>query len=147
MLSIPTTSSGRTPTTSDSTDPQAWLLGRVNRLYSSSGNSQRIENYTGKSRLHQTIDDAPAALAANEFERETRHVLESRPAVAESLESWRDLLRRRGDDVTRRMHHRFAGHRDDDERRLSRSSPILLTSAPTTLDVFPVGEGKLDPGS
>jgi pilus assembly protein CpaD len=25
--------------------------------------------------------------------------------------------------------------------------PILLTSAPTTLDVFPVGEGKLDPGS
>jgi pilus assembly protein CpaC len=32
----------------DSTDPQAWLLGRVNRLYSSSGNSQRIENYTGK---------------------------------------------------------------------------------------------------
>jgi pilus assembly protein CpaD len=25
--------------------------------------------------------------------------------------------------------------------------PILLISAPTTLDVFPVGEGKLDPGS
>jgi pilus assembly protein CpaD len=25
--------------------------------------------------------------------------------------------------------------------------PIVLTSAPTTLDVFPVGEGKLDPGS
>jgi len=32
----------------DATDPQTWLLGRVNRLYSSSGNSQRIENYTGK---------------------------------------------------------------------------------------------------
>ena len=32
----------------DATDPQSWLLGRVNRLYSSSGNSQRIGNYTGK---------------------------------------------------------------------------------------------------
>jgi len=32
----------------DATDPQTWLLGRVNRLYSTSGNSQRIENYTGK---------------------------------------------------------------------------------------------------
>lgn len=32
----------------DATDPQSWLLGRVNRLYSSSGNSQRIPNYSGK---------------------------------------------------------------------------------------------------
>jgi pilus assembly protein CpaC len=32
----------------DATDPQSWLLGRVNRLYSTSGNSQRIQNYTGK---------------------------------------------------------------------------------------------------
>jgi pilus assembly protein CpaC len=33
---------------SDATDPQSWLLGRVNRLYSSSGNSQPIQNYSGK---------------------------------------------------------------------------------------------------
>jgi pilus assembly protein CpaC len=32
----------------DSTDPQSWLLGRVNRIYSSSGNSQPITNYSGK---------------------------------------------------------------------------------------------------
>ncbi|WP_246731580.1 type II and III secretion system protein family protein [Methylocapsa sp. S129] len=32
----------------DATDPQSWLLGRVNRLYSSSGNSQPISNYSGK---------------------------------------------------------------------------------------------------
>jgi pilus assembly protein CpaC len=32
----------------DATDPQSWLLGRVNRLYSTSGNSQRIQNYSGK---------------------------------------------------------------------------------------------------
>ena len=32
----------------DATDPQTWLLGRMNRLYSSSGSSQRIDNYTGK---------------------------------------------------------------------------------------------------
>jgi pilus assembly protein CpaC len=32
----------------DATDPQSWLLGRVNRLYSSSGNSQPIPNYSGK---------------------------------------------------------------------------------------------------
>jgi pilus assembly protein CpaC len=32
----------------DATDPQSWLLGRVNRLYSSSGNSQALPNYSGK---------------------------------------------------------------------------------------------------
>jgi pilus assembly protein CpaC len=32
----------------DATDPQSWLLGRVNRLYSGSGNSQPIQNYSGK---------------------------------------------------------------------------------------------------
>jgi pilus assembly protein CpaC len=32
----------------DATDPQSWLLGRVNRLYSSTGNSQPISNYSGK---------------------------------------------------------------------------------------------------
>jgi pilus assembly protein CpaC len=32
----------------DATDPQTWLLGRVNRLYSTSGNAQRIQNYYGK---------------------------------------------------------------------------------------------------
>ncbi len=32
----------------DATDPQSWLLGRVNRLYSSSGNSRAIPNYSGK---------------------------------------------------------------------------------------------------
>jgi pilus assembly protein CpaC len=31
----------------DATDPQSWLLGRVNRLYGS-GNSQPISNYSGK---------------------------------------------------------------------------------------------------
>ncbi len=31
----------------NATDPQTWLLGRVNRLYSTSGSSQRIDNYTG----------------------------------------------------------------------------------------------------
>jgi pilus assembly protein CpaC len=33
---------------SDASDPQSWLLGRVNRLYSSTGNSQPVSNYTGK---------------------------------------------------------------------------------------------------
>jgi pilus assembly protein CpaC len=33
---------------SDASDPQSWLLGRVNHLYSSSGNSQPIQNYSGK---------------------------------------------------------------------------------------------------
>jgi pilus assembly protein CpaC len=33
---------------SDASDPQSWLLGRVNRLYSSTGNSQPIQNYSGK---------------------------------------------------------------------------------------------------
>lgn len=33
---------------SDASDPQSWLLGRVNRLYSSSGNSQPIQHYSGK---------------------------------------------------------------------------------------------------
>jgi pilus assembly protein CpaC len=33
---------------SDATDPQTWLLGRVNRLYSSTGVSQPIQNYSGK---------------------------------------------------------------------------------------------------
>ena len=33
---------------SDASDPQTWLLGRVNRLYSSTGNSQPIQNYSGK---------------------------------------------------------------------------------------------------
>jgi pilus assembly protein CpaC len=33
---------------SDASDPQSWLLGRVNRLYSSSGNPQTIPNYSGK---------------------------------------------------------------------------------------------------
>jgi pilus assembly protein CpaC len=32
----------------DATDPQSWFLGRVNRLYSSSGSSQAIPNYSGK---------------------------------------------------------------------------------------------------
>jgi pilus assembly protein CpaC len=32
----------------DATDPQTWLLGRVNRLYSSSGSYQRIDNYAGR---------------------------------------------------------------------------------------------------
>jgi pilus assembly protein CpaC len=33
---------------SDATDPQTWLLGRVNRLYSSAGSTQGLQNYTGK---------------------------------------------------------------------------------------------------
>jgi pilus assembly protein CpaC len=32
----------------DATDPQAWLLGRVNRIYSSAGSTQGLQNYTGK---------------------------------------------------------------------------------------------------
>ncbi|HXW19064.1 MAG TPA: type II and III secretion system protein family protein [Roseiarcus sp.] len=32
----------------EATDPQAWLLGRVNRLYSSAGAPQNLQNYTGK---------------------------------------------------------------------------------------------------
>ena len=32
----------------DATDPQTWLLGRVNRLYSSAGAPQSLQNYTGK---------------------------------------------------------------------------------------------------
>ena len=32
----------------DASDPQTWLLGRVNRLYSSTGVSQPIQNYSGK---------------------------------------------------------------------------------------------------
>jgi pilus assembly protein CpaC len=32
----------------DATDPQSWLLGRVNHLYSTSGASQPIPNYSGK---------------------------------------------------------------------------------------------------
>ena len=32
----------------DATDPQTWLLGRVNRLYSSAGATQSLQNYTGK---------------------------------------------------------------------------------------------------
>ncbi|HZM07244.1 MAG TPA: secretin, partial [Methylocella sp.] len=31
----------------DSTDPQAWLLGRVNQLYASPGNPQAITDYKG----------------------------------------------------------------------------------------------------
>jgi pilus assembly protein CpaC len=33
---------------SDATDPQSWLLGRVNRLYSTTGNSQTLQGYSGK---------------------------------------------------------------------------------------------------
>ena len=32
----------------DASDPQAWLLGRVNRIYSSSGGLRPMPNYTGK---------------------------------------------------------------------------------------------------
>jgi pilus assembly protein CpaC len=32
----------------DATDPQSWLLGRVNRLYSTAGNPQAFPNYSGK---------------------------------------------------------------------------------------------------
>jgi pilus assembly protein CpaC len=32
----------------DATDPQSWLLGRVNRLYSSAGSTQGLQNYNGK---------------------------------------------------------------------------------------------------
>jgi pilus assembly protein CpaC len=32
----------------DATDPQSWILGRVNRLYSTSGDSQSIPSYSGK---------------------------------------------------------------------------------------------------
>jgi pilus assembly protein CpaC len=32
----------------EATDPQTWLLGRVNRLYSSAGAPQSLHNYTGK---------------------------------------------------------------------------------------------------
>jgi pilus assembly protein CpaC len=32
----------------DATDPQTWLLGRVNRLYSSTGTARPISNYSGK---------------------------------------------------------------------------------------------------
>jgi pilus assembly protein CpaC len=32
----------------DATDPQSWILGRVNRLYSTSGESQSIPSYSGK---------------------------------------------------------------------------------------------------
>jgi pilus assembly protein CpaC len=32
----------------DATDPQTWLLGRVNRLYSSAGPTQALQNYSGK---------------------------------------------------------------------------------------------------
>jgi len=31
----------------DSTDPQAWLLGRVNQLYASPSNPQAIKDYKG----------------------------------------------------------------------------------------------------
>jgi pilus assembly protein CpaC len=33
---------------SDASDPQSWLLGRVNRLYSSSGGTLPVSNYSGK---------------------------------------------------------------------------------------------------
>ena len=33
---------------SDASDPQTWLLGRVNRLYSTTGSAQGLQNYTGK---------------------------------------------------------------------------------------------------
>jgi pilus assembly protein CpaC len=33
---------------SDATDPQAWLLGRVNKIYSTVGAPQTLQNYTGK---------------------------------------------------------------------------------------------------
>ena len=33
---------------SDATDPQAWLLGRVNKLYSTRSNPQAIENFKGR---------------------------------------------------------------------------------------------------
>ncbi len=33
---------------SDATDPQTWLLGRVNRIYSTVGAPQGLQNYTGK---------------------------------------------------------------------------------------------------
>jgi pilus assembly protein CpaC len=32
----------------DATDPQTWLLGRVNKIYSTVGTSQSLQNYTGK---------------------------------------------------------------------------------------------------
>ena len=32
----------------DASDPQTWLLGRVNRLYSNAGSTQGLQNYTGK---------------------------------------------------------------------------------------------------
>ncbi len=32
----------------DATDPQSWLLGRVNKLYSTVGSTQGLRNYTGK---------------------------------------------------------------------------------------------------
>jgi pilus assembly protein CpaC len=31
----------------DSSDPQAWLLGRVNQLYASPGNPEAIKDYKG----------------------------------------------------------------------------------------------------
>jgi pilus assembly protein CpaC len=33
---------------SDATDPQTWLLGRVNKIYSTVGTTQSLQNYTGK---------------------------------------------------------------------------------------------------
>jgi pilus assembly protein CpaC len=32
----------------DATDPQSWFLGRVNKIYSTVGTSQSLQNYTGK---------------------------------------------------------------------------------------------------
>ena len=33
---------------SDASDPQAWLLGRVNKLYSSRSNPQAVRNWKGR---------------------------------------------------------------------------------------------------
>ena len=41
-------SCGRTQNFDDASDPQAWLLGRVNRIYSSSGALQPMPGYSGK---------------------------------------------------------------------------------------------------
>ena len=39
----------------EASDPQAWLLGRVNRIYSTSGNLQPMPAYTGNSRIHHRL--------------------------------------------------------------------------------------------
>ncbi len=131
----------------DASDPQSWLLGRMNRIYSTAGNPELVEDLPRPRRLHQRLSSGRSRRHAfAPFTSDMSMILT--PSVSSSAvcartargasSPWRCSVFRLPDVPTSTERWRPPPIPDDYHQR----HPVALVNARQSLDIFFVGADR-----